>query len=133
MGSFIPSKASICGILNFVRRGKCNTSAVNGDSICCTRASMETGAQTFTASFMWLSSCWMSWNRCSQDCSSFPLRWGVDSSPPSSLSRVPSLRSSPGGTSGSCPLVRLFSPLPSSSREALRCCCSSCSMVLRPL
>ena len=44
MGSFIPSKASICGILNFVGRGKCNISAVNGDSVCCTRAAMETGA-----------------------------------------------------------------------------------------
>ena len=44
MGSFIPWKASNCSILNFVGRGKWNTSAVNGDSICCTRASMETRA-----------------------------------------------------------------------------------------
>ena len=44
MGSFIPSKASIYDILNFVERGKCSTSAVNMDSVCCTRASMETGA-----------------------------------------------------------------------------------------
>ena len=33
MGSFVPSKASICVILNFVERGKCNTSAVNRDSV----------------------------------------------------------------------------------------------------
>ena len=57
MGSFIPSKASICSILNFVGRGKCNTLAVNGDSVYCTRASMEIGARTLTASFMLLSSC----------------------------------------------------------------------------
>ena len=60
MGSFNPSKASIYGILNFVGRGKCSTSAVNEDSVCCTRASMESGARTFTASFMWLSPCWIS-------------------------------------------------------------------------
>ena len=73
MGSFNPSKASICGILNFVGRGKCSTSAVNGDSVCYTRASMETGAQTFTTSFMCLSSYWISWNCCSRDRSSFHL------------------------------------------------------------
>ena len=44
MGSFILSNVSICGILNFARKGKCSTSVVNGDSVCCTRASMETGA-----------------------------------------------------------------------------------------
>ena len=44
MWSFSPLKASICGILNLVGRWKCSTSAVNGDSVCCTRASMETGA-----------------------------------------------------------------------------------------
>ena len=60
MGSFDPSKASICDILNFVGRGKCNTSIVNGDSVCCIRASMETEARTFTASFMWLSFFWKS-------------------------------------------------------------------------
>ena len=48
MGSFVQS------ILNFAKRGKCNNPAVNGDSVCCTRASMETGARPFTASFMWL-------------------------------------------------------------------------------
>ena len=57
MGSFVPSKASIYGILNFVGRGKCSTPSVNGDSVCCTRASMETRARPFTTSFMWLSSC----------------------------------------------------------------------------
>ena len=70
MGSFVPSNVSICGILNFVERGKCSTPAVNGDSVCCTRASMETGAQPFTATFMWLISCWMSLNLCSHDLSS---------------------------------------------------------------
>ena len=64
-GSFIPSKASIYSILNFVGRGKCSTSVMNRDSVCCTRVSMETGARTFTISFMWLSSCWISWNHCS--------------------------------------------------------------------
>ena len=44
MGSFIPSNISTCDILNFSERGKCSTSAVNGDSVYCTRASIETGA-----------------------------------------------------------------------------------------
>ena len=57
MGSFVSSNVSICGILNFAGRGKCSTPAVNGDSVCCTRASMETGARPFTATFMWLISC----------------------------------------------------------------------------
>ena len=70
MGSFVPSNVSICGILNFTGKGKCSTSAVNGDSVCYTRASMETRAQPFTASFMWLISCWMSLNLCSHDLSS---------------------------------------------------------------
>ena len=52
MGSFVLSNVSICVILNFVGRGKCSTSAVNGDSVCCTRVSIETRAQPFTASFM---------------------------------------------------------------------------------
>ena len=56
-GVFRSVKASIYDILNFVGREKCSTSAVNGDSIFCTRASMENGARPFTASFMWLSSC----------------------------------------------------------------------------
>ena len=60
MGSFIPSKASIYEILNFVRRGKCSTLAINGDFVCCARASMGAGARIFTASFIWLSSCWIS-------------------------------------------------------------------------
>ena len=77
MGSFVPSNVSIYGILNFAGRGKCSTPAVNGDSVCCTRASMETGARPFTATFMWLISYWMSLNLCSHDLSS--------------------LRSSPGG------------------------------------
>ena len=59
MGSFVISKASICSILNFVGRGKCNTSAVNGDSVFYTRVSMDNRARTFTTSFMWLSSYWM--------------------------------------------------------------------------
>ena len=41
MGSFVPSNVSICGILNFAGRGKCSTPAVNGDSVYCTRASMD--------------------------------------------------------------------------------------------
>ena len=57
MGPFVPSNVSICGILNFTGRGKCSTPAVNGDSVCSTRASKETGAWPFTASFIWLSSC----------------------------------------------------------------------------
>ena len=70
MGSFVPSNVSICDILNFFEKGKCSTPAVNRDSVCCTRASMETGARPFTATFMWLISCWMSLNLCSQDLSS---------------------------------------------------------------
>ena len=57
MGSFVPSNVSICGILNFFGKGKCSTPAVNEDSVCCTRASIETGARPFTASLIWLSSC----------------------------------------------------------------------------
>ena len=34
MGSFVPSNVSIYSILNFVGKGKCSTSAVNGDSVC---------------------------------------------------------------------------------------------------
>ena len=67
MGSFVPSNVSICGILNFAGRGKSSTSAMNGDSVCYTRASIEIGARPFTASFMWLISCWMSLNLCSHD------------------------------------------------------------------
>ena len=47
MGSFNPSKSSICDILNFVGRGKCSTSAVNEDSICCTRASGDWGSNFY--------------------------------------------------------------------------------------
>ena len=57
MRYFVPSNVSICGILNFAGRGKCSTPAVNGDSVCCTKASIETGFQPFTASFIWLCSC----------------------------------------------------------------------------
>ena len=77
MESFVTSNVSIYDILNFSGRGKCSTPTVNGDSVCCTRASMETGVRPFTATFMWLISCWMSLNLCSHDLSS--------------------LRSSPGG------------------------------------
>ena len=42
----------------------------NGDSVCYTKASMETGAGPFTATFMWLISYWMSLNLCSHDLSS---------------------------------------------------------------
>ena len=70
MGSFVLSNVSICGILNFTGRGKCSTPTVSGDSVCCTRASMETGAQPFTATFMWLISWWMSLNLYSHDLSS---------------------------------------------------------------
>ena len=54
MGSFVSSNISICGILNFAGRGKCNTPTENGDLVCCTRASIETGARAFTASFIWM-------------------------------------------------------------------------------
>ena len=57
MGSFVPLKVSIYDILNFAGRGKCRTPAMNVDSVCCTRASIETGARPFTDSFIWLSSC----------------------------------------------------------------------------
>ena len=57
MGSFVLSNVSICGILNFAGRRKCSTPAVNRDSVCCTKASMKTGARPFTATFMWLISC----------------------------------------------------------------------------
>ena len=70
MGYFVPSNVSIYGILNFSGRGKCSTSVVNGDSVCCTRASIETGARPFTTTFMWLISLWMSLNHCSHDLSS---------------------------------------------------------------
>ena len=70
MGSFVPSSVSICDILNFSGRGKYSTSAVNGYLVCCTRASMETGARPFTATFMWLISCRMSLNLYSHDLSS---------------------------------------------------------------
>ena len=69
MGSFVPSNVSICGILNFAGRGKCSTPAVNEDSVCCPKASMETRVQPFTTTFMWLISCWMSLNLCSHDLS----------------------------------------------------------------
>ena len=77
MGSFVPSKVLIIGILNFAGRGKCSTHTVNRDLVCCTRASMEIGARPFTTAIMWVISCWMSLNLCSHDLSS--------------------LRSSPGG------------------------------------
>ena len=70
MRSFVSLKVSICSILNFTGRGKCSTPDVNGDSVCCTRASMETGARPFTASSMSLISCWMSLNLYSHDRSS---------------------------------------------------------------
>ena len=57
MGSFVPSNVSICGNLNFTGKGKCSTPTVNGDSIYCTRGSMETRARPFTATLMWLISC----------------------------------------------------------------------------
>ena len=56
MGYFVPSNVSIYCILNFSGKGKCSISAVNGDSVCCTSASIETGARPFTGSFIWLSS-----------------------------------------------------------------------------
>ena len=70
MGSFVPSNVSIYDILNFAERGKCRTPAVNGDLVCYTRASIETGARPFIVSFMCLSSCWMSLNLCSHNRSS---------------------------------------------------------------
>ena len=70
MKSFVLSNVSICDILNFTGNGKCSTPAVKEDSVCCTRASMETRVRPFTATFMWLISCWMSLNLCSHDLSS---------------------------------------------------------------
>ena len=70
MGSFVMLNVLICGILNFSGRGNCSTPAVNGDLVCCTRASMETEARPFTASFMWLISYWMSLSLYSYDLSS---------------------------------------------------------------
>ena len=102
MGSFVPSNVSICGIPNFSKRGKCSTPTVNEDSVCCTRASMETGVRPFIATFMWLISCWMSLNLCSHYLSLFP--------------------SSPGGWCGSCSLVWLVSPSLSASRRGSRYC-----------
>ena len=105
MGSFFPSNVSICGILNFAGRGKCSTLVVNGDSVCYTRVSMETRVRPFTATFMWMISCWMSLNLCSHDLSS--------------------LRSSLRGWWGSCSLVWLVSPSLSASRRGSRCCSPS--------
>ena len=56
MGSFILSKALICGILNFVGRGKCRTLAMNKDSVCHIRESIDTRVRPLIASFMWSSS-----------------------------------------------------------------------------
>ena len=44
------------------RKSEVSTPAVNGDLVCCTRVSIETEVRPFTASFIWLSSCWMSLN-----------------------------------------------------------------------
>ena len=52
MGSFIISNVLICGILNFTGIRKCSTPAVNGDSVCYIKASIVTGVQPFTASFI---------------------------------------------------------------------------------
>ena len=41
MGSFISLNVSICGIMNFVGRGKCSTPTVNGDSVYCTCKTRE--------------------------------------------------------------------------------------------
>ena len=70
MGSFVLLNVSIYDILNFAGRGKCSTPTVNRDSVCCTRASMDTGAWPFTATFMRMISCWMSLNLCSHNLSS---------------------------------------------------------------
>ena len=131
-GSFVPSKASICGILNFVGRGKCRTLAMNEDSICCTRASIDTGVRPFTASFIWPSSCWISLKRCSQDCALLSGWWGTGLWPSSFLLYASSSWPSPAGFQWSCSLVWLFSPPPPTSRGAPRCCCSSHGVVLWP-
>ena len=120
MGSFVSSNVSICDILNFVGRGKCSTPVVNGDSVCCTRATIETGARPFTASFMWLSSYWMPLNLCSHDRS--PISYWMSPSLLLSLPSLSSLRFSPGDLQGSCSLACLVSPFPSASRGGLRCC-----------
>ena len=78
ISSFVPSKASICGILNFVGKGKCQTPTVNGDSVCCTRASIDTRARPFTASFMWPSSRWMPLNAVPKIVPLFKVGRGLD-------------------------------------------------------
>ena len=57
MGSLIPSNASTCGILNFVGSEYHSTSAMKGDSVCCTRVSIVSGTRPLTTSFTRLSSC----------------------------------------------------------------------------
>ena len=103
MGSFVPSNVLIYGILNFSRIGKCSTPAVNEDSVYCTRASIETGARPFTASFMWLSSCWMFLNLCSHDRS--PISCWMGPSLLLSLPCLSSLQFSPGG------FIRIMLPI----------------------
>ena len=76
-GSFVPTKASICSILNFIGRGKYSTPTVNKDSVCCTKASMETGARPFTTSFIWMSSCWMSRTAAPKIVPHFPANKGL--------------------------------------------------------
>ena len=97
MRYFLPLKVSIYDILNFVGKGKCRTSVVNGDSVCCTRASINTGARPFTTSFMWPSSCWMPLKRCSQDCAPFSGWQGTGLLPSLFLPCASSSWPSPGG------------------------------------
>ena len=52
--------------------GVTSTSAMNGDSVCCTKVSIVSGARPLTTSFTRLSSCWMLLNLCSHDCSPAP-------------------------------------------------------------
>ena len=57
MGSFVPLNISICGILNFAERGEVQHLDGEWRFGCFTKASMETRARPFTASFMWLIFC----------------------------------------------------------------------------
>ena len=86
------------------------------------QVSIETGARPFTASSMWLSSCWMPLNLCSHDRSHISC-W-MSPSLLLSLPSLSSLRFSSRGLQGSCSLAWLVSPSPSASRGGLRCCYS---------
>ena len=96
---------------------------MNGDSFCCTRVSIESGALPLTTSFMWISSCWIPLNLYSHDCSSILCLEGVGSSFPRSSVRVTLLCSPLRAKCGPFPLAWLDSSF--ASRGGSRCDCSS--------